>query len=176
VSRASGQQFWEFSLAGYGRPGVAEAGVALQDRLGLDVNILLFCCWAGGRGHGLAADDVAGLIQAVGPWQERVVVPLRKARRWLKTQKAAPGGAAERLRQAIKAEELEAERLEQLILAGTVPVAEGAGDPALAAGNLAAYLAALELIPGDRDRADLSALLCGLFDGPRADDALKLLG
>ena len=159
MSRAPESPFWEFSLAVYGRPGVAEACLALQDRRGLDVNILLFCCWAGSRGQGLAAQEIAELIAAAGAWHEQVVVALRRARRWLKTQDAAPGEPAERLRRAIKAEELEAERLEQLILAGTVPVAEGEGDPALAAANLGAYFAVLDLLPGDEDRADLAALL-----------------
>jgi hypothetical protein len=105
-----------------------------------------------------------------------VVVALRAARRWLKTQTAAPGELAGALRRAIKADELEAERLEQLILAATVSIAEEEGDPTLGAANLGAYFAALDHVPGDEDRADLAALLCGLFDGLRADDALRLLG
>ncbi|MDH3597958.1 MAG: TIGR02444 family protein [Rhodospirillales bacterium] len=168
--------FWDYSLAVYARPAVAEACLALQDRRGLDVNLLLFCCWAGDRGQGLATDDIAGLVDAVGAWHEQVVVALRGARRWLKTQDTAPSEPAETLRRAIKAEELEAERLEQLILAGMVPVVEGQGDPALAAANLGAYFAVLDLAPGDEDRADLAALLCGLFDGLRMDDALTLFG
>jgi len=37
-------RFWAFSLALYGKPGVAPALLGLQDRLGVDVNLLLFCC------------------------------------------------------------------------------------------------------------------------------------
>ena len=44
--------FWAFSLEFYARPGVAEACLALQDRHGLDVNILLLCCWLGWSGRG----------------------------------------------------------------------------------------------------------------------------
>ncbi len=67
--------FWDFSLALYGREGVARACVALQDRRGLDVNILLFCCWAGSRGRRLDPADLKGLDAAVRPWREAVVRP-----------------------------------------------------------------------------------------------------
>ena len=45
------RRFWRFSLALYARPGVAEALIALQDRAGLDVNLILFGLWVGTR-HG----------------------------------------------------------------------------------------------------------------------------
>ena len=51
--------FWDFSLAVYGRPGVAPACLALQQRHGADVNLLLFCAWFGAAHRGrLTADDV----------------------------------------------------------------------------------------------------------------------
>ncbi len=167
--------FWDFSCAVYGRPGVAEACLALQDRCGLDVNILLFCCWAGARGQALGAAELGGRIDAVRPWQDQVVKPLRAARRWLKTQQTVPNESAEALRQAIKARELEAERLEQVILAEGAPIGEGQGTPVLAAAHLGAYASALGLAPTAEDQADLATLLCGLFDGLRRDEALTLL-
>ncbi|HEY9550471.1 MAG TPA: TIGR02444 family protein, partial [Kiloniellaceae bacterium] len=45
--------FWQFSGAVYARRGVAEACLALQQRHGLDVNLLLFCAWAGSNGRRL---------------------------------------------------------------------------------------------------------------------------
>jgi uncharacterized protein (TIGR02444 family) len=176
VSRAPESPFWDFSNAVYGRPGVAEACLALQDRRGLDVNILLLCCWAGVRGRALTAAALGARIEAVRPWRDQVVKPLRAARRWLKGQQTVPSESAEALRQAIKAQELEAERLEQLILAEGVTIGEGQGGAALAVANLRAYFLALDLVPGARDRADLAVLLCGLFDGLARDKALTLLG
>lgn len=41
-------RFWRFSLAVYAAPGVADECLALQERCGIDVNILLFCAWVGG--------------------------------------------------------------------------------------------------------------------------------
>ena len=38
---------WAFSLAVYGGDGVAEECLDLQERLGLDVNILLFAAFLG---------------------------------------------------------------------------------------------------------------------------------
>jgi uncharacterized protein (TIGR02444 family) len=41
------EAFWRFSLAFYERPGVADALIALQDREGFDVNLVLFALWLG---------------------------------------------------------------------------------------------------------------------------------
>ena len=48
----SGEALWRFSLAFYARPSVAEALIALQDRGGCDVNLILFALWRGlAHGH-----------------------------------------------------------------------------------------------------------------------------
>ena len=44
--------FWDFSLIVYMTPGVGPACVALQEAHELDVNIVLFCLWAGASGRG----------------------------------------------------------------------------------------------------------------------------
>jgi len=50
----SGEALWRFSLAFYARPAVAEALIALQDRGGCDVNLILFGLWRGlAHGHRL---------------------------------------------------------------------------------------------------------------------------
>ena len=59
-------RFWAFSLEVYGRPGVAPACLALQDRHGLDVNLLLFCCWAASQGVTLDQRTLAAAEEAVG--------------------------------------------------------------------------------------------------------------
>jgi uncharacterized protein (TIGR02444 family) len=101
--------FWTWSLATYARPGVADACLELQDRLGLDVNRLLLAWWL--AANGLALPETADALAAFAdPWQRQVVGPLRSVRRALKGS-ALPGATA--LREAVKAAELEAERLEQ---------------------------------------------------------------
>ncbi|MDH3475008.1 MAG: TIGR02444 family protein [Rhodospirillales bacterium] len=176
MAEASGNPFWDFSLAIYERPGVPEACLGLQDRHGLDVNLLLFCCWAGSRGRALAAGDMARLVEAAGPWHDEVVRPLRAARRWLKGQTAAPAEPTEALREAIKAQELEAERLAQLILLECLEIGMGQGSAPAAAGNLKAYLAAAEVHAGIADAADLAALLITCFANLPPLEALRLLG
>ena len=141
--------FWTYSLALYGRDGVAAACLDLQGRLDLDVNVLLFCCWAGTRGQVLSAGDVHSLVAATASWRDRVVRPLRAVRQWLKTQDAAPAEPAGALRDDIKAGELAAEAIEQGILFRTVPIAGGDSNPEAVAGNLRAYLAVLGRAPAD---------------------------
>lgn len=111
---------WCFSLAVYGRPGVDGVCIDLQDRLGLDVNLLLLALWAGAV-CGVRLDGAAmkRLESEAAAWHRPVVAPLRAVRRHLKGI-----AGAEALRQTVKAVELEAERLEQIRLcraSGLVP-------------------------------------------------------
>lgn len=159
MSKLPENPFWLFSLEIYARPDVPEACVVLQDRHGLDVNLLLFCCWAGLRGRTLERPEISRLIEAAEAWQEEVVVPLRRARRYLKSH---AGGAAEPLRQEIKALELEAERLEQDRLFESCEVAAGEPDPAAAAHNLRTYLDSRGVRPGREDLAVLVSAGFGL--------------
>jgi len=102
---------WEFSLAVYGRNGVAGECLGLQERLKLDVNLLLFAAYMGAvDGVRLEVADVAAANAFVADWQANVVRPLRQARRALK------GTDAEALRAQVKTSELDAERIEQTTL------------------------------------------------------------
>lgn len=132
--------FWEFSLAVYGRPGVAELCLALQDGWGADVNLLLACLWLGERGRALCEAELAALVAAVAPWQIEVVAPLRHVRRRLK----AEGGneSVPELRKAVAEAELDAEYLEQRRIARLVDaLPAGAAEDAETAtkANLRAY-------------------------------------
>jgi uncharacterized protein (TIGR02444 family) len=134
--------FWSFSVELYGRPGVAPACLALQDRFGCDVNLLLLALWAGRCGVALGPEDFARLDAAAAPWRTGVVEPIRSVRRRLKSESlgAAPE-LAEACRQALLKAELEAERAAQEQLARTLawPV-PGAMDRSLSRSNLDAYL------------------------------------
>jgi uncharacterized protein (TIGR02444 family) len=143
--------FWEFSLAVYAAPGVAEECLALQDRHGLDVNIALFCCWYGWSGRGrLSAGELAAAEARVADWTRSVVVPLRSVRRALKPL-AAPAAAT--IRTSVKRLELDAEREEQRLLVDGLPAASDHVDPTGdAALNLASYLAAHDAADAGVDR------------------------
>ena len=138
----SAESFWTFTLGFYGRPGVSPACIALQDRHGCDVNILLYACWVGLSGRGrLAASDIARAEEANAPWRSGVIERLRGARRTLKEEDRT--GPVLELYEAAKAAELAAERIAQRRLQLLAPAesarpqGERVGD---AAANLALYL------------------------------------
>ena len=107
--------FWRFSLAFSALPRVAPALLALQDRDGLDVNLMLFALWLGISGrHPLDSGALAAAERAIGTIRAEVVEPLRSLRRNLKHQ--ADEGI-QRLRESMKALELEGEKLAQSRLA-----------------------------------------------------------
>ncbi|MEM9682386.1 MAG: TIGR02444 family protein [Pseudomonadota bacterium] len=114
----SDNPFWDYSLAVYGKPGVAEACIALQDEHGVDVNILLFVCWlATVRDAPVEVDEIRRAIDQTAEWHDHVVRPLRSVRRWLKEGvDGVPAESAESLRGGVKKVELESERLQQELL------------------------------------------------------------
>lgn len=112
--------FWTFSLAVYGDSAVQQECLDLQDRCGIDVNLLLYCTFAGAvHGAVLSEQDLRQAAGIVAKWQQEVVRSLRAARRALKpfaTASSPIAGAAAALRAGVKAAELEAERIEQTML------------------------------------------------------------
>jgi uncharacterized protein (TIGR02444 family) len=133
------EAFWRLSLESYQQPGAAELCLALQDRDGRDVNLLLLALYAGlVLGRRLSAADIAALEAATAAWNDRVTQPLRAARRSLKGWAGDADAAA--LRRSVQAAELEAERLAQRLLLAALPdgPVESPGRP-LARANLALY-------------------------------------
>jgi uncharacterized protein (TIGR02444 family) len=110
---------WRFVLSFYGRDGVSPACLTLQDKLGLDVDILLFAIFAQvDRGILLDVRDLATIDQLVRDWRSEIIQPLRCVRTRLKTGPApAPSSLTERLRTGIKETELEAEQIALAVLA-----------------------------------------------------------
>jgi uncharacterized protein (TIGR02444 family) len=109
---------WRFALALYGQDGAADACLALQDRLGVDVNILLLAMFAvAERGMAVTSQDVRSMDGFVKAWRTETVTPLRKMRRRLKQPLEPAGEYAEVLRTKIKQAELLAEQIEQALLA-----------------------------------------------------------
>jgi uncharacterized protein (TIGR02444 family) len=106
-----GNALWQFSLAFYAAPGVADALIALQDRDGLDVNLILFVLWLGLSGHGrLDRKALTAADRAVCNIRDETVEPLRALRRKLKSN---PDPEIQHLREGVKALELAAERVVQ---------------------------------------------------------------
>ena len=114
--------FWDFSLRDYGRDGVGAACLHLQENHGIDVNVMLFCLWLGETGRGvLDAEELAAMKAATERWHQEVVKSLRGLRRILKD--GFPDvfqGLRESLRGKVQAAEIDAEHLQQLLLAASV--------------------------------------------------------
>jgi uncharacterized protein (TIGR02444 family) len=166
--------FWTFTLAVYQKEGVSPACIALQDRLGLDVNFLLLCLYAGSRGRALTADDFARVEERAAPWRKNVIHPLRAVRRWLKEQQLLEKASSDQLRRGVLGHEIESEGVQQRLMEAAVPITEGASSASTAAGNLTAYLAWARAKPGEPDKADLVSLLAQVF-APLSRDAAKSL-
>ena len=142
--------FWDYALDLYRRDGVEAACLELQERHGLDVNVVLLCCWLARRG--IPADEAAlgRIAEMVEVWQKDFVRPLRAVRSRLKAAltQPRPGSIPARwpelaaaLRQRALALEIDGERLEQLLLAELAADLAPTATPgiALASANLRRY-------------------------------------
>ncbi|ESQ87489.1 hypothetical protein ABAC460_19370 [Asticcacaulis sp. AC460] len=117
-------EFWDWAVESYGREGVAQACLRLQDDHDQNVPLLLWAAWA--SLHGVRIDEglAARAAEMALAWADEVIVPLREVRRRLKTAlHSGDDDGRLRLRERVKAVELEAEKalmaqLETLVRAG----------------------------------------------------------
>lgn len=149
--------FWAFSLSLYDRPGAAQACLALQDRLGADVNLLLLGFWRARRGYAGWADAELERVEAAVAPVNAVLHPLREARRALKHLREIEP-TADALYVETKALELKLEQVAQVWLAAASrvsPAQRSAKTPPdrddeieAAAAHLAVYLE--RIAPGNQ--------------------------
>lgn len=142
--------FWRFSLAVYGRPGVPECLIGLQDALSVDANVMLFAMYVAlHRPEGVAAQDIARWNEAARVWRDSSVIPLRAIRRGLKT---APEAVARDWREAVRTKvagaELAAERIEQALLFSLLPGGTRVARPPDPQAAVAAAIAAVLDVSG----------------------------
>lgn len=138
--------FWRFSLRVYGTPGVAAECLDLQDKLGLDVNVVLFAAWLGAiRDVALGQADLDRVEAAVKVWTADVVRPLRAVRRRLKSVPEIADPQVQALRKRVADTELFSEQVEQALLhelSGVIGHPAAATGEAVVRANVAAVLAA----------------------------------
>jgi uncharacterized protein (TIGR02444 family) len=106
------EALWPYALEVYGRPGVEELLIDLQDAHGQCVPYLLWAIWMAASGR--EADEAAmrNAAELARAWQDAAVAPLRRIRRELKMRVSAGSPhARDSLRQSVEALELEAERM-----------------------------------------------------------------
>ncbi|MCC1494549.1 TIGR02444 family protein [Cognatishimia sp. F0-27] len=132
---------WRFALKVYGADGVSADCLTLQERYGVDVPVVLCGLWMATRGIALDAPGMARIAGAVEPWHKEVVIALRTVRQRLKNgPPPAPDARTDAVREAVKAAELNAERIELAVLAALVADGFTPGAPVSAAQNLKAAL------------------------------------
>lgn len=104
----------QFAVTIYRADGVPAACLRLQDRFGVDVNLLLAAAYLGAvRGSTLSAAVLADLSSHVDSWHRDVVSALREVRRRLKSgPPPAPDTRTTALREKVKSLEVEAEMIE----------------------------------------------------------------
>ncbi len=129
---ARGNPLWDFVVWAYAEPGVEKACLSLQNRLGVDINMLLFCAWLAYRGTGTAhlAKFLGPALKLSREWQRTLVGPLRGCRENMKDVIETSGltgldrAAAADLRERIRQCELDMEQLQTLAFYSLV-VGEG---------------------------------------------------
>lgn len=121
---AKGNPFWDFATWAYGEPDVEKACLALQNRLGADVTMIMFCLWLAERGTSGSrlARYMGSAIKLSRDWQRSFVEPLRNCRTSFKDfiVNTDMGGdeldTATALRDRIKQCELDMEQLQMLAM------------------------------------------------------------
>ena len=164
--RLSAGEFWRTSLELYAREGMSRALIALQDRRGADVNLLLYCCWTALSGRGrLRVDDLRRAEAAIARWRDDVTIPLRALRTCIKgsRERWALEGAST-VRRGVLETEIASERVTQGILErmATPPGDRAKGEEGARA-NLLTYFEVLGVEPDESDRADLETILAGAY-------------
>jgi uncharacterized protein (TIGR02444 family) len=118
--------FWDWAVAAYAAPGVAEECLHLQDVHEQAVPLLLWAAWQAETGRAPDEDALEGAVDTTRVWADHAVVPLRELRRALKARRPDMDDAdREAVRAEVKAVELEAERRLMLALEGLAPAPGG---------------------------------------------------
>nr|WP_314436586.1 TIGR02444 family protein [uncultured Brevundimonas sp.] len=123
---------WDWAVAAYAAPDVADACLALQDHHEQNVPLLLWSAWAAVTGRRPDEETIEAACDTARAWDGVVVAPLRAVRRTLKAPVSdIDDGPRESVRNHIKALELEAEKHLLEALEALTPSPSGAPRPAV---------------------------------------------
>ena len=103
--------FWQFSLRVYQDEKVKEACLLFQNREGINVNLLLLCCWLSYAVERVSENEFEEACHSVAGWQLHVTQAIRKTRQYLK--KNFPNEWIETFYQGILGAELSSEAYQQ---------------------------------------------------------------
>lgn len=103
--------FWRFSLQVYQDEQVKEACLTFQQQEGLNVNLLLLCCWLACAVEEISQSELLQACHCITDWHEKVTQTLRFARQQLK--KLSTGDWGNHFYQQVLSDELASEAYQQ---------------------------------------------------------------
>ncbi|KTD08057.1 TIGR02444 family protein [Legionella jamestowniensis] len=77
--------FWQFSLKVYQHPDIKKYCLLLQNSKGVNINLLLFCCWLSYLEEPITYTEFKKASVAIKEWDQEVTKSLRHARQYIKT-------------------------------------------------------------------------------------------
>jgi len=80
VSTDSVDEFWDWAVGRYEDRPVRDALLELQETAGLIILEAMFLAWLGRRGQVISGSEQQRIREAITPWVEGVVLPLRQQR------------------------------------------------------------------------------------------------
>jgi uncharacterized protein (TIGR02444 family) len=111
----SNLSLWDFSVAVYSQEGVEALSLLIQDDLGINIPLLLFCYWSGLRYGAASPTQIQASLKVVESWSNIVVNPLRHIRCQMKARArqftTLNSEQTNELREKIKTLELNSEKI-----------------------------------------------------------------
>ena len=140
---------WDFSLATYSLPQIADACLHLQDSHGVNVNVLLWSHWLGMRQIALTVTRLELALATIAHWDIDCVQALRQLRRNIKHEFVCDIEKLKMvaLREEIKRAELLAEKYLQQCLENLSAVWQMESSAVAIVSNMQLYLDYLKLPP-----------------------------
>ena len=170
--------FWDFAAGTYRKPGVARACLSLQEQHGVDVNVLLYCCWYGYTRGTMDGPAMERILSFAEPWAENVVRPLRAARTWMKTIGCTEAyiagedcmGLREKIKRAeLKAEHLQEDRMQELTEGAVLKHPESTSQIHCTLLNVHAYLRHLKITLDSASSSELAHIVTAAISGAGLD-------
>ena len=128
--KATADAFWAWSLSVYGKPGVKDRLLALQDQYLVEVNTTLWCIWVANRGWQLREEQVRKVVQSAQIFAAHGAEPIRSVRRFFSAKRPyLDDDERAAFRKMLLEAELEAERLVQQALVHSTLSAAGPPSP-----------------------------------------------
>lgn len=106
---------WQFSLKLYQHEEVKEACLSFQNEEGVNVNLLLVCCWLSYAIEAISQLEFEQAYQQINEWHQQVTQAMRQVRQYLKRFQAS-NDWVNHFYQQVLADELSSESYQQKVL------------------------------------------------------------